>query len=434
VQETAEQYDLATSLEPSMRALQEKLTQDGNFIQSFFEKMPEVSRVTNASGAAFIDRDTIYCNGATPDKPAIAELHKWLLQTGRQEFHTNKLPSVFPPAKGWEQVATGVLFFKIIHSDINISLLFFRPSQDKVIRWGGQPTAKTGIEALTPRNSFATWQQLIQGESLPWQAPEVDAGFRFVHALQQHLFRLFLREEESRTRQLNENLLKANKELENINWISTHDLKEPLRKISMFASMLETAKTLDTPQARMPIGRIKNSVGRMQRLMDDLLLYSQMSQGADSFEMIDLNELLAEVEKSFEVESADRVYELRTKELPVVYGNRFQLHQLFVNLLGNAIKFRKPGELQVVTISGDEKNKNNITFCDSGIGFSPELSEKIFRVFQRGHNIESIGGTGIGLAICKKIMENHSGTIAAESRGEDGACFHLNFGHGPVGN
>jgi chemotaxis family two-component system sensor kinase Cph1 len=430
VQETAEMYELAASLEPSMRALQEKLSQDGNFIKNYFEKMPEVSSITNASGAAFIDRDAIYLNGITPNQEQIAALHEWLLQKGQQEFHTNKLSKDFPPAKVYEQVASGVLFFKIIHADINISLLFFRLSQDRVIRWGGQPTQKTGIEALTPRNSFATWQQLIQGESLPWQTPEIDAGFRFVHALQQHLFRLFLREEEARVKQLNEKLVRANKELENINWISTHDLKEPLRKISMFASMLEEGRNIYAPQARRPLERIKDSVGRMQKLMDDLLLYSQMSQGFDSFEKVDLNELLAEVEQSFEMEKAEGIYELHAKDLPVVYGNKFQLHQLFVNLLGNAIKFRKPEAKQIVTVAGDKLNKSKITFCDNGIGFSQNLSEKIFQVFQRGHNVDSLGGTGIGLAICRKIMENHNGKIEAVSREDAGACFHLYFNYG----
>jgi|ADGO01.1.fsa_nt_gi Bacteriophytochrome (light-regulated signal transduction histidine kinase) len=98
--------------------------------------MPEVSSITNASGAAFIDRDAIYLNGITPNQEQIAALHEWLLQKGQQEFHTNKLSKDFPPAKVYEQVASGVLFFKIIHADINISLLFFRLSQDRVIRWG----------------------------------------------------------------------------------------------------------------------------------------------------------------------------------------------------------------------------------------------------------------------------------------------------------
>lgn len=435
VQETAEQYDLATSLEPPLRILLDKLSQEENFIENFFEKMPEVYRVVNASGAAFIDRGNIFCSGSTPAKEEIATLNDWLLKSGKAEYYTNKLAADFPQAKNWEQVASGILFLRVMPSDLKISLIFFRPSQDKVIHWGGQPTTKTGIEALTPRNSFATWQQLIQGESLPWQAPELNIGFSFVHALQQHLFRLFLLAEDIRIRQLNEKLVKANKELENLNWISTHDLKEPLRKISMFASMLEgPGKTLDSPDVRLSVQRIKNSTWRMQKLIDDLMLYSQMSSDSESFENIDLNDLLAEVEKSFELESAEGIYELKTKNLPAIYGNRFQLQQLLINLVGNAIKFRKQGQPLVITITGDKTLTNKITICDNGMGFSPELSEKIFKVFQRGHNIESLGGTGIGLAICKKIMENHGGSITAESRIDAGACFHLYFGDGSVNN
>lgn len=428
VQETAEQYDRATALEPYLRALQEKLSEDDNFMETWFEKMPEVARVTNSAGAALIGNDKIFRNGNTPDEEEIATLNQWLMDKEQNEFYTDQLAALFPPAAAYEQVASGILFYKVITSGANISLLFFRPSQDKVIRWGGEPTAKEGIGALTPRNSFATWKQLIKGESLPWHEPELNAAFQFVHGLQQNLFRVFLQEEELRTRQLNEKLVKANKELENINWIGTHDLKEPLRKIQMFASMIE--KPGDAPAAtlKLSIDRIKIAAVRMQKLIDDLLLYSKMSNMPSAFEWVDLNELLNSVDQSFELEASEQLYTLNVKTLPKVYGSRFQLQQLFINLVGNAIKFRDPAKPQVITIAGSNHDGTNISVCDTGMGFSPQLSEKIFSVFQRGHTNDALTGTGIGLAICRKIMENHGGHIKAESR-EGGACFHLHF-HG----
>ena len=427
VQETAEQYDLATSLEPSLRALQEKSSEEGNFMDGYFEKMPEVCRVANASGAALIGPGRIYINGQTPSADQVKELNDWLQHKGQAEFYTDKLATIYPAAAAFEQVTSGILFYRVITSPINISLIFFRPSQDKVIRWGGEPTAKEGIEALTPRNSFASWQQLIKGESLRWRKPEINAAFQFVHALQQNLFRLFLREEEMRIRQLNEKLVKANKELENINWIGTHDLKEPLRKIQMFASMLDNPGKLGNAGIKLPVDRIKNAAVRMQRLIDDLLLYAKMSGVPATFEWVHLEELIAKVEQTFEEEAAEGLYKIQVKDLPEIYGNRFQLQQLFVNLLGNAIKFRHPQQPVSITVMAGKNGDSTISVCDTGMGFSPQLSEKIFEVFQRGHTIESLEGTGIGLAICRKIMENHGGTIQAHSKGEGGACFHLNF-------
>ena len=429
VQETAETYDLAAALEPALRTLLTKLSGEGDFVNTYFSSMKEIREVTNSAGAALIVGEKIYRNGATPDESSIKELNAWLLAMQRSEYHTDNLGTEFTPAKNYERLASGVLFYRVSNTLTDISLIYFRPSQDRVITWGGAPNEAEGIAALTPRNSFEIWKQNVKGESMPWREPEKHAGFQFLHALQQNLFSGFLRAEESRVRQLNEELMKANKELENINWIGSHDLKEPLRKIKLFASMLQVPA--DAPQKqKLSVEKIKGSAEYMQKLIDDLLIYSKMSNKPSALEWLDLGKLIRKVAATFDDEYSVGLFRLELDELPQIYGNRFQMQQIFVNLIGNSIKFRSDSRPQVVKITSQTHNGIRISVCDSGVGFQPNLAERIFEVFQRGHDREELEGTGVGLAICRKIMENHGGTITAESR-EGGACFHLTFPDNP---
>lgn len=428
VQETAEKYELSKSLASPLRKLTERLAQNTNFKELHFEQMPEILQVARASGAVLIGRKKIYHNGVTPSDEVILEINKWLIEKDVDEYDTNELAKEFPQAKGLENIASGLLYFKVITSEANVSLMFFRPSLDKVIYWAGEPQTKEGIEKLTPRNSFASWQQLIEGKSAIWEEAEIDTIFQLVYSLQQHLFRVYLREEELRIKQLNDRLVKANKELENINWISTHDLREPLRKIQMFASMLDRpVDKNDIDSIKLSVERIRSAAARMQKLLDDLLSYSKMANTYSNFEETDLNKIIEEVNKSFEDEREKGVYKIDIESLPQIKGSTFQLQQLFINLISNSIKFRSPDRVQNITIKGEYiPNYLKVIYCDTGIGFKPELNEKIFNIFQRGHS-RDFHGTGIGLSICKKIMENHGGDITASGEEGKGACFQLFF-------
>lgn len=303
----------------------------------------------------------------------------------------------------------------------------------------GNPEAQKEIGPLSPRNSFAAWKEIKKGISAVWEQPELDAAFRFSFLLQQHILNMLQHENDLKNRKLNEQLVKANKELENINWISTHDLHEPLRKIQVFASMMDTSRnapTIDTMNRS--IEKIKLAASKMQQFIDDLFLYSKMSGIEMRYESVDLNQLLVEVTEDFIEEKENQLFELESVALPVINASRFQMHQLFVNLIDNAIKFKKEDERQIITISyeqtndaeisNDEKLKwNKITFADNGIGISKEISTSIFDIFKRGHSDKTFKGTGVGLSVCRKIMENHGGKIFASGVEGEGAIFTLYF-------
>lgn len=249
----------------------------------------------------------------------------------------------------------------------------------------------------------------------------------------------------SRTAELeakNALLQKANSELEQFAYVASHDLQEPLRKIRTFTSILQR-NFPDVANSNPYFEKIHSASDRMARLIKDVLNYSRLSTRAASFEPVDLNKTLEDVLVDFELLIEESKAAVISEHLPTVNGLALQLHQLFANLLSNALKFSNGNP--VLKISSREITKEEFTkfqpqangyssfieirFDDNGIGFDPNYAEQIFVIFQRLQDKET-PGTGIGLALCKKIVENHHGAIRAESTPGEGTTF---FVYLPVG-
>ena len=436
--ESKELYTLARQLDVPLRELMRYLQRHENFIELHFEKLEAVKKLVNASGAALIYNNKVYSNGVVPDRAFILSLKNWLDEMGAEDYSTAELCKDFPEANDFTDKAAGLLYRKL-DSDSKTALFWFRQSSTNTIAWAGNPEAGKETSPLSPRNSFAAWKQILKGTSAPWNQPELDAAFRFAYLLQQHMLNLLKLESEVRNRRLNEQLLKANKELENINWISTHDLKEPLRKIQVFASMIDNTRNVPTVDAmNRSIERIKLAAVKMQQFIDDLFLYSQMSGTEMKYESVDLSEVIWTALEDFADEKEKGLFRLECSVLPVINASRFQMQQLFVNLIDNSIKFRKLNQTQVINInyeeitdpdiSGDEKvSWHKIIISDTGIGFSKAMSNTVFDLFKRGNSGSSYKGTGVGLSVCKRIMENHGGQIKATGVEGEGAVFALYF-------
>lgn len=237
--------------------------------------------------------------------------------------------------------------------------------------------------------------------------------------------------------QKNLELEKINKELESFNYIASHDLQEPLRKIQIFADrVLEYSDHL--PQvARNSMDRILSSAARLQRLIIDLIEFSQISSPAQAFELVDLNEIVEDVKADLHVAGENDDIVFISDELPRANVIPFQFTQLFTNIIGNSVKYRKANEILEIRIenqivpgseigeSGAGFSGNYLKICisDNGIGFDPAQRNNIFDLFKRLHTKEKYSGTGIGLPICKKIVLNHNGFIKADSGKGGGACF-----------
>jgi PAS domain S-box-containing protein len=221
-------------------------------------------------------------------------------------------------------------------------------------------------------------------------------------------------------------LEESNKELERFAYIASHDLREPLRTISSYTQLLARRYKgrLDS-DADDFIAFTVDGANRMQQLIDDLLEYSRVGTRAKPFVQADTRELLRRVLETLQVSIDESQAKISYNGMPKLMADSTQLCQLFQNLIGNAIKFRSDRPLEIQIHSELEGDKWHFVFSDNGIGIQEKYFDKIFQVFQRLHNREEYPGTGIGLAICKRIVDRHGGRIWVESEAGVGSSFHF---------
>lgn len=222
-------------------------------------------------------------------------------------------------------------------------------------------------------------------------------------------------------------LQRNNKELEDFAFIASHDLQEPLRKITTFGDRL-IEKTVDLDEhSRDYIERMGKSARRMKRFIEDLLLYSKVTTKQKPFELVDLEKKVKTVceEMDHIIHSTHAVVNI--SNLPTIEGDNNQIHQLIVNLIFNSFKYKSEGKPPIINIFGKKKENNywEISIQDNGIGFDEKYADRIFKPFQRLHGRSKYEGSGLGLTICKKIVERHNGTISALSKPGVGTTFIL---------
>jgi signal transduction histidine kinase len=247
---------------------------------------------------------------------------------------------------------------------------------------------------------------------------------------------------EAKVKALNLELLKnidsleaANKDLDRFAFMASHDLQEPLRKIRTFSNrLLESYGNVLDDEGKMYIDRVQNAAGRMQVLIRDILTFSKISMEPKVFTDTELNALMDGVLEQMEDAITAKQANVVVGKLPRLFVNPALMHALFCNLIGNALKYSKNGETVTVRIytqtevpkevlSIDAARYHRIVVEDNGIGFDQKYAEQIFNMFTRLHNYGEYEGTGIGLALCKKIIEDHNGYIYARGKVNEGAAF-----------
>ena len=231
----------------------------------------------------------------------------------------------------------------------------------------------------------------------------------------------------------------TNEELDSFNYISSHDLQEPVRKIRTFISMIEeTDFDKLSEKNKHSFQRIQVASIRIQELLHDLITYSQLNKKPVDFTDVDLNMVVENVKNKFSDKIKETGASINNEQLPTVKGNFFQLQQLFENLLTNSLKYRQAEIVPHIKMQYEIISKNKIdgdktltadryyriSFIDNGIGFEQEQEHKVFDLFTKLHSRE-YAGTGIGLTICKKVVQNHNGLIKAKSKINDGTSFEI---------
>ena len=238
-----------------------------------------------------------------------------------------------------------------------------------------------------------------------------------------------LKKSQKNLKSLIEELKRSNEELQQFAYVSSHDLQEPLRTITSFTQLIEKRykDKLDSDADEF-IEYIVDAAKRMQTLINDLLNYSRVATRGKEFELINTEEILENTKSNLYASIKENNAEITHENLPEIMADKRQMIQLFQNLIGNAIKFKKSEISPKINIKArKDENRNEYVFsvADNGIGMDPQYAERIFIIFQRLHTLDEYEGTGIGLAVSKRIVERHGGHIWVESKPSVGSTFYF---------
>lgn len=428
--EETEDYDYRMKLTYIRSALIDFMSQEENFIEGLIRHKPNLLDVTNAGGAAIYFGGQWTTLGATPKEEDLNFLVQWLKKNTEQEvFSTNSLPQVYSDAERYKEVASGLLAISI--SERNY-VLWFRPEVIQTVNWGGDPskaieaTQSEGVLQLSPRKSFELWKETVKLKSLPWKHVEVNAALE----LRKAIINTVLRQADELA-QLAHDLERSNAELKKFAYVASHDLQEPLNQVANYVQLLEMRYEEELDEdAKEFIDFAVEGVSLMQTLIDDVLAYSKVDIQGVEFQLTSVGTALERALSNLRGRISETRAIITSEPMPTVMADSTQLMQLFQNLIGNAIKFRSSASPEIYIGAERLEDAWQFSVKDNGIGIDLQFAERIFVIFQRLHTRDEYAGTGMGLAICKKIVECHRGRIWVESELGQGSTFYFTI---PVG-
>ena len=392
-----------------------------DWVEGLAEARDDLLRQVGATGAAIMTDARCICLGSTPAEPQLQAIVHWLEQRGDAEevFATASLSAQLPSATDFADTASGILAVRL--SKLYPSwLIWVRPEVHRTVTWGGDPhkhVAENG--RIHPRKSFEAWQEQVRLQALPWTAAEIAAA----RDLRAAIVGIVLRRAEELA-ELTSELQRSNKELEAFSYSVSHDLRAPFRHIVGFAQLLREREGELDEKSRHYLSNISESALAAGRLVDDLLNFSHLGRTAIVPKKVDINKLVSEVVKSVMLTQSERKIEWRIAPLPVAWGDSTLLRQVWYNLVDNAVKYTRDQDPAVIAIDGSADAEQVVyRISDNGVGFDMAYVGKLFGVFQRLQRAEDFEGTGIGLALARRIIERHGGSITATGEVGKGAEF-----------
>ncbi|WP_234735461.1 ATP-binding protein [Tellurirhabdus bombi] len=384
--------------------------------------------VTTATGAVLIYEDKIHRMGQTPDDKEINGLVQWINTLPFDTFwSTNQLPNLCPGADAYREVAAGLLVIALSR-ELNEYVLWFKPERIRQVTWAGNPekpvTQEDGQARISPRKSFDAWTQTVRNTSESWSEAEISTVIKLREDVLQVVSR-----KANEVRVLNERLRVAYEELDAFSYTVSHDLRTPLSSIRCYSEIILEEYGADfNDDARALFDKIMLSTDRMRALIRHILYYSRMGRIELSATPIPMNELLNSIREEILINEKDRNLTIDIGDVPLLHGDKTMITQLFANLLSNAAKYTRPVEKAVIKVTGYETDQEMV-YCvqDNGIGFDMKQAGMMFDLFRRLENAREFEGTGVGLAIVKRIVGRHDGKIWFHSEPNRETSFWISF-------
>jgi len=384
--------------------------------------------VADVSGAVLVYENNTTKLGITPDDGQLSTLISWINETITEPiYYTQHLSSLYPDAAAYKDIASG-MFVCTISKELSEYVIWFKPEQLQTIQWAGNPEKpaevdiQDGLLTISPRKSFENWSETVVGTSKLWGNSEIKSILRLKGEIT-----YAINQKASEIRILNEKLKQAYEELDTFSFTISHDLKNPLTTIKSYSQILMRDKSM-SPESLKILDRINASSDKMDQMIREVLEYSRIGKSTLTKVPIDIQTLVEEQVRDLSIAYQVCDLEMTIGDTPVLQGDPVMISQVFSNLLSNAIKYSSHSNPAKVSVHGSITDTEIIySIADNGIGIDIRQLPSVFELFKRMDNVKDIEGTGVGLAIVKRIVEKHQGKVWVDSELGKGSTFYLAF-------
>jgi chemotaxis family two-component system sensor kinase Cph1 len=423
-----ENVERSTKLSAAANDLGELIEKENLIEDALTKNTVTIKDITNASGAVLIYNGEITTIGITPNHEQIADIVKWLKVNMQDSiYYTHRFPEIFFPAKQFSETASGILAC-MLSKELSELIIWFKPEQMETIYWAGNPDkavekTEDGLLFLSPRKSFESWAEIVKNTSEKWNNEEISA---VIKVREQIIYAINRKANEIRL--LNDRLSLAYEELDTFSYTISHDLRTPLSSIKSYSELLLTTnKSLDD-SARKILQRIVAGSDKMNFLIKEILNYTRVGRSDIDAANINMGKLLGEIKREVISALKPENLQLEIGATPNIMGDKTMINQVFTNLINNAVKYSARSNPSKVKIEG-VVNNNEITYsvADNGVGIDVNYYSRVFELFKRMDNVKDFEGTGVGLAIVKRIVEKHKARIWFESTLGIGTVFYISF-------
>lgn len=409
----------------------DKLSRYLNHSESIEEALTQhpvnLLNIVNATGAVLFYNHKATKLGITPDDSQLKDLLHWAHEHVTEPvYHTDSLASVYPEAASYTDAACGMVIC-VLSKELGEYMIWFKPELIQTINWAGNPEkpfeyADNGMMQISPRHSFEVWSQTVAGKSEKWSNEEIKS----IRQLREEIAYVTMLKANA-VRAMNEKLRLAYEELDTFSYTISHDLKNPLAMIKSYTQLLTRDQTIGH-QGLNFLSRIGHGADRMNSMITEVLDYSRIGRSELQYRPVDIRSMLQDITEDLKAIYSSADLHITIGDTPEVHGDRTMLFQVFSNLIGNAVKYSQYAEKGEISVQGEiEGNEVCYRIRDNGIGIDPKDHSKLFDLFKRMDNVKDIEGSGVGLAIVKRIVDKHGGRIWVESEAGRGSTFYVAF-------
>jgi chemotaxis family two-component system sensor kinase Cph1 len=426
--EEEENTDRDSKIKDAINEIGVQLNKDPDIISALTKYHHSLLGITSASGVALSYEGEWYFLGTVPEKTEIDGLTDWLKANMHDSiYYTHQLPEAYKPAKNFATSASGILTV-MLSKELGELIIFFKPEQLQTIHWAGNPEKPAelnadGIFALSPRQSFESWAQIVRNTSNKWSKAEISGVLKVRETIINTIHK-----KANEIRMLNEKLKQAYDELDTFSYTISHDLRTPLTSIKSYTELFLARNSDIDQQGKKLLDRVINGADKMGYLINEILKLARV--GRTDLESVKINMSVLIEDVVTEINSALKADHVKISigDCPSIYGDEILISQVFTNLIGNAVKYSAKSDSPQVSITGTVDGDEIIYMVsDNGIGIDVNYHDKVFELFKRMDNVKDFEGTGVGLAIVKRIIDRHNARIWFESELGKGTTFYLGF-------